>query len=56
MTDLSPDQKMFYSLGYRDAIAGVLAMFKDREKLPDLAQWYEHMAKERHFSHDWHTT
>jgi hypothetical protein len=49
------DDKLFYWLGYRDALAGVLAETKDKIKLPDLAIQYEKLAKEKHFSHQWHT-
>lgn len=46
---------MYYSLGYRDAVAGTLAENKDKVRLPELAKWYEKATKEKHFSHDWHT-
>lgn len=50
------DEKFYYSLGYRDAIAGVLAEHKDEIKLPKLAEQYEKMTQEKHFSHVWHTS
>jgi len=46
----------WYYLGYRDAIAGVLAENKDIEKMPKLAEYYEKISGERHFSHDYHTS
>lgn len=47
---------IYYSLGVRDSIAGVLAKYKDKIKLPELAKEYEQMNKEKHFSHQWHTS
>lgn len=52
MTD---ENRMYYSLGFRDAIAQVLAVNKDKIKLPELAKEYESNF-ERHFSHDWHVS
>lgn len=52
-----PDNdKYHYYLGYRDALAYVLAVNKDGIKLPDLAKFYEESFKEKHFSHDWHVS
>ena len=47
---------LYYWLGYRDAVASILAENKDKHKMPELAEYYEKIAKERHFSHDYHTT
>lgn len=52
---MNEDNKVYYQLGYRDAIAGVLAENKDKIKLKELAEYYEKSFKEKHFSHDWHT-
>lgn len=32
---MTKENKLFYSIGYRDAIASVLAEHKDKMKLPD---------------------
>lgn len=48
--------KLFYALGYRDALASVLAEYKDKIKLPDLAAIYLESYGEKHFSHEYHTT
>ena len=50
------NDKLHYALGYRDALAGVLADNKDEIKLPKLAEYYEKSFKEKHFSHDWHVS
>jgi hypothetical protein len=53
---MEKEMKTYYQLGYRDALAGVLAENKDKIKLPDLAEYYEKSFGEKHFSHNWHTT
>lgn len=49
------ENKTYYALGYRDAIAGILAEYKDKVKLPELAEEYKKNYEE-HFSHKWHTS
>jgi len=46
-------ENIFYGIGYRDAIAGVLAECKDKVRLPEIAKMYEE-SFEKHFSHEWH--
>ncbi len=53
--DYSILQQLGYNLGYRDALASVLAETKGSIKLPGIATYYESSFKERHFSHEWHT-
>lgn len=50
------NERLFYALGYRDALASVLAEYKDKIKLPDLAILYMESYHEKHFSHDYHTS
>ena len=52
---MNDNEKVMYSIGYKDAVAGVLADTKDKFKLPEQAKWYEESFKEKHFSHEWHT-
>lgn len=42
-------------MGYRDAVADVLAAYKNKVKLPELALEYKKNFEE-HFSHQWHTS
>lgn len=44
-----------YSLGTRDTMAYVLAIYMDKVKLTNLAEEYHYNYKEKHFSHEWHT-
>ena len=53
-----PDNdKLHYSLGYRDALAYVLAETKHQKiKLPEIAEQYKKTFNEEHFSHEWHVS
>jgi len=39
---MTPEERqLMYGIGYRDAIAGILAEYKDKLKLPGLAAFYK---------------
>lgn len=48
------EETLYYNLGQRDMLAYVLAVTKDKIKLPELALLYR-VSYEEHFSHKWHT-
>lgn len=52
---MSMDEKYFYSIGYKNAIASVLAKYNNKIKLPELAEQYKQEFQE-HCSHQWHTS
>jgi len=50
------NDKLHYSLGYRDALAYVLAETNNKIKLPEIAEEYKKTFDEEHFSHQWHVS
>lgn len=50
------NDKLHYSLGFRDALAFVLATNDKKIKLPEIAEEYKRDFGEEHFSHQWHVT
>lgn len=51
------NDKLHYSLGFRDALAFVLAETKSQQiKLPEIAEEYKKTFGEEHFSHQWHVS
>jgi len=51
---ITEDNKFYYNIGYRDAVASILAQYTDKVKLPELAEEYKKNYEE-HFSHKWPT-
>lgn len=56
----APEQKkdtgrVFYRMGYGDAVAVILAENKDKVRIPSAAQMYVDIYGHEHFSHAWHT-
>lgn len=48
--------RIIYNLGREDAISHVLAIYRDKIRLPELAIEYKNTYDtEPHFSHQWHT-